>query len=137
MSRTTQDDIEERYPGALTQAGPRDDAGNLSEDAIDLALTYADGQIDAALAQAGLSYSEPYPDWLIGLAVDIALYRATPSAIASDAAFADRRKRYEDALARVRRIARGEELPPPDTGAVATVPTFYIESQPRRGWGEL
>ncbi len=137
MSYATQDDIDLRYPGAIEQAGPRDTAGNLDEEAIALALTYASEQVAAAAEQAGLTLSDPAPDWVIGLVVDIALYRATPSAIASDAAFADRRKRYEDALARTRRIARGEELPPPDTGAVATVPTFYLDSQPRRGWAEL
>jgi phage gp36-like protein len=100
--------IEARYPGELAQAGPLVD-GELDEDAVTLALQSADAVIDQSLWQAGWTVpvggSAPY--WVRDLAVDLALYLATPTVLASQSAFADRRQRYLAARATLQQIAQG------------------------------
>ena len=135
MSYATQDDIDARYPGALEQAGPRTADGDLDTDAVDLACAYADGLINQSFMQAGIEYAVPYPTWLIDWAVDIAMYRATPAPQAGDAAFLDRRKRYDDVVTRLRRIATGES-PPPTAPVTGSGQTIVIQSRSRRGWGD-
>lgn len=114
MSYATADDIELRYPGELAQAGPRDAAGNLDDDAIAAALATADQLIDLHLGTAGrtVPLEAPYPAWVVDVAVDLALYLATPTALASQGDFADRYQRYQDAYRRLQAIAAGQLLPP-------------------------
>ena len=129
MSYATLDDIEERYPGELAQAGPKV-AGALDDVAIDDALIAADQRIDGALRTAGLpAPTAPYPEWIKATAVDLALYFATPTVLASQPDFADRRRRYLDALSLLDRIADGKWLPPTDETAAA--PTIYSGGKPR------
>lgn len=129
MSYATLDDIEARYPGELAQAGPNVD-GALDEDAVAAALTAADQRIDGALRTAGLpAPAAPYPEWIRATAVDLALYFATPTVLASQTDFADRRHRYLDALSLLERIADGKWLPPTD--AATAVPTIYSGGKPR------
>ena len=132
MTYATQDDIEERYPGELAQAGPRDSNNDLDVLAIDRALVAADALIDPALRAIGwaVPLADPAPAWVVELAVDLALYLATPTALASQDDFADRRKRFDTTLARLNAIAKGEVLPPrpADQAAVTTV---YTSSKPR------
>ncbi|MBZ4194215.1 MAG: DUF1320 domain-containing protein [Candidatus Contendobacter sp.] len=115
MSYASQADIEARYPGELDQAGPKTAAGVLDATAVGKALTAADAPIDRALRTIGwaVPLAVPIPGWVIDLVVDIALYLATPTVLASQTDFADRRKRYETALDTLVRIAGGQFLPPP------------------------
>ncbi len=131
MSYATQADIEARYPGELAQAGPRDSDNNLDTVAIGRALVAADAFIDPALRAIGwtVPLTAP-PAWVVELEVDLALYLATPTALASQSDFSDRRKRFDTGLAQLEAIAKGEVLPPrpADQAAVTTV---YTSSKPR------
>lgn len=132
MTYALQADIEERYPGELAQAGPRDGAGDLDAVAIGRALSAADALIDRALRTIGwvVPLTDPAPDWVKELAVDLALYLATPTALASQSDFADRRKRFDSASAQLDAIAKGEVLPPRPVDQAA-VTTVYTSSKPR------
>lgn len=131
MPYATQADIEARYPGELAQAGPRDSDNALDAVAIGRALVAADALIDPVLRAIGwpVPLATP-PTWVVELAVELALYLATPTALASQSDFADRRKRFDTALAQLDAIAKGEVLPPrpADQAAVTTV---YTSSKPR------
>lgn len=126
MSYATLDDIEARYPGELAQAGPKTN-GALDEDAVERALSAADDPINRTLRTLRwtVPVAAPAPDWIIALAVDIALYLATPTVLASQEDFKDRRKRYETALATLADLAAGRLLPAttPDESATAS-PAF-------------
>jgi phage gp36-like protein len=132
MTYAAQTDIDARYPGELAQAGPRDSNGDLDTAAIDLALSAADAIIDRALRVIGwtLPLSDPVDEWVITLAVDLALYLATPTVLASQADFADRKTRYQDALATLEAIARGDLLPQRPAGNGAST-TLYTTSNDR------
>lgn len=121
MAYATLADIEARYPGELAQAGPRDGTGALDEAAIARALDWSSESIDRYLRTIGWATpvaADPLPDWLVLLTVDLALYQATPTALASQTDFADRRRRYADAVATLEAIASGEVvLEPLATGA--------------------
>lgn len=114
MTYAAPSDLDARYPGELAQAGPRDANGDLDSVAIDLALSAADAIIDRCLRGIGwtVPLSDPVEDWVITLAVDLALYLATPTVLASQDDFKDRKARYQDALAQLEAIAKGELLPP-------------------------
>ncbi len=131
MTYATLAHIETRYPGELAQAGPKDATGALDAAAVDVALAAADDRIDSALRSIGwtVPLAVPPPLWIIRLAVDIALYLATPTVLASQDDFKDRRKRYETALEVLSEIASGKLLPPLlDGGAGSGV---FVTSQSR------
>ena len=133
MPYATQDDIDARYPGELAQAGPRDSSNTLDDAAIELALATADATIDRTLRVIGWPVPltvDPIPDWIIALSVDLALYLATPTALASQEDFADRKARYRAALAQLDAIARGDVLPPWPDG-MTPLTTVYTASKPR------
>lgn len=114
MAYALQGDIEARYPGELAQAGPREPDGDLDTAAIALALERASLLADGHLAISPFGYVvpvDPAPVWLQELVVDLALYLATPTVLAGQADFADRRQRYADALSRLAAIAAGRFLP--------------------------
>lgn len=117
MTYATLDDLETRYPGELAQAGPTV-AGTLDEDAVAQALAAADETIHLTLRTIGWSVplAAPVPAWVIALAVDIALYLATPTVLASQEEFKDRRKRYDTALDALADIAARRLLPQPPAG---------------------
>jgi len=123
--------IETRYPGELAQAGPKDSAGALDTDAVDVALAAADDRIDRALRTIGWTVPLPLPAprWVVDLAVDIALYLATPTVLASQDDFKDRRKRYETALEVLSEIASGKLLPASLDGGQSS--GVFVTSQPR------
>lgn len=133
MTYATLTDLNTRYPGELQQAGPKDATGALDMVAVGAALAAADEPINAALNTIGWSVpvAAPAPTWIVDLAVDIALYLATPTALASQDDFKDRRKRYETALDTLDDIASGRLLPvkPASNAAVMTV---YSQSNERR-----
>ena len=137
MSYATLPDIEDRYPGELTQAGPTVE-GALDDAAVDAALLTASNTVDLTLRAIGWTVPvvAPVPRWIVDLTVDMALYLATPTAIASQADFADRRKRYDTSLSVLDDIASGKRLPPSLAGA--TVTGVFFSSQPRQfGRGAL
>ncbi len=134
MTYAAHADIEARYPGELAQAGPRDSNNDLDEAAIDLALGAADAAIDRALRTLGWPAPltvDPLPDWIIALAVDLALYLATPTVLASQDDFADRKTRYQAALAVLDDIAQGKIRPPPLTEGEAGLNPLYTACKPR------
>ncbi len=138
MPYATLTDIEDRYPGELTQAGPTVD-GVLDDAAVELAIAAASRAIDLTLRGIGwtVPVAAPVPGWLVDLTVDMALYLATPTAVASQPDFADRRKRYDTALSVLDDIASGKRLPPSLAGVTVTAGVFF-SSQPRRfGRGAL
>ncbi len=133
MAYASLTDLETRYPGELAQAGPKDPTGALDAAAVGIALTAADDPIDRALRTIGwaVPLTAPVPGWVVDLAVDIALYLATPTVLASQEDFKDRRKRYETALETLMDIASGKLIPPPlTTGAVGS--GVFVSSQPRQ-----
>lgn len=129
MTYATFTDIDSRYPGELAQAGPTVD-GELDDAAVADALKAADQLINGALQSAGLPRpASPYPQWVKSTAINLALYLATPTVLASQSDFADRRQRYLDACSLLDRIAEGRWLPPSDTPIAS--PTIYASSKPR------
>lgn len=134
MTYATQQDIEKRYPGALTQAGPTTD-GELDVAAVKAALQFADDLINQELGRrwpAG-AYTPPYPAWLVDLAADIALYRATPAVLIED--FADRLTRCKAAAERLQRIGAGDidpPTPPPNIPAATGTSVVTVSGPPRR-----
>jgi phage gp36-like protein len=137
MSYATQADIEARYPGELAQAGPRDASNVLDAAAIAEALDAASAMADRYLRAAGWPVPilvSPPPAWLKQLVVELGLYLATPTALASQEDFADRRRRYEAALAELEAIARGEILPPwpsQESSPNGAINPVYATSNPR------
>lgn len=131
-------DIDARYPGELAQAGPRDINGGFDIEAVDLALAWASTTIDRTLRVLGWStpVAAPVPAWIKDLTVDLSLYQATPTAMASQADFSDRRRRYEDALAQLDAIAKGELMPPPPASNAALQPVYVVSNARvfERGW---
>ncbi len=94
------------------------------------ALADAAGEIDAYVGRKyALPLPGPPPDVLTRLAADIAVYRLADTA---GALTDERRRRYEDAVALLRRIASGEvslgapQTPPSAHGAV------WRSARPRR-----
>jgi len=133
MPYATLTDLETRYPGELTLAGPKDPTGAMDTVAVGIALTAADDPIDRALRTIGwaVPLAAPVPGWVVDLAVDIALYLTTPTVLASQEDFKDRRKRYETALEILMDIASGKLIPPPlTTGAVGS--GVFVSSRPRQ-----
>ena len=128
MTYATLTDIETRYPGELAQAGPKDATGALDADAVAVALAAADDPIDRALRAIGwtVPLTAPVPGWVTRLAVDIALYLATPTVLASQDDFSDRRKRYDVALSVLSDIASGRLIPAPLVGE--TVSGVFVAS---------
>ncbi|MCU0806549.1 MAG: DUF1320 domain-containing protein [Candidatus Contendobacter sp.] len=131
MPYATLDDIDARYPGELAQAGPTVN-GVLDEDAVALACDWASASIDRFLRAIGwtVPLTAPVPAWVVDLAVDLALYHATPTALASQDDFKDRRARYVAALATLDAIANGEQLPAPPAD-MDSVTTVYVTSNAR------
>lgn len=137
MTYATLPDLETRYPGELAQAGPKAPTGALDTDAVAVALAAADDPIDRALRAIGwtVPLTAPVPGWVNRLAVDIALYLATPTVLASQDDFKDRRQRYDVALSVLSDIASGKLLPPPLVAAPSGV--FVTSSTRQFGRGVL
>lgn len=139
MAYATQADIEARYPGELAQAGPREADGDLDTAAIALACAGASALVDRYLRPLGWTtpLDPPVPAWVTDLAVDLALYKATPTAVASQDDFADRKARADRAVAQLEAIAGGRLIPtPPDDGG-APVEVLVTASDRQFGRGVL
>ena len=132
MAYATQAEIEARYPGELAQAGPRAANGELEAETIALACSWASATVDRYLRALGWStpLAAPAPEWVVDLTVDLALYQATPTVLAGQADFADRRTRYVAALAQLDAIAQGRIRPAPPACSAPARP-MSLTSQPR------
>lgn len=139
MSYAAQTDIEARYPGELAQAGPRDAGGALDAAAIALACAWASATVDRYLRALGWAtpVAAPAPAWLTDLTVDLALYQATPTALASQADFSDRKTRYQAALAQLEAIAQGDLLPPPPAASGGPAAVWVAAADRQFGRGAL
>ena len=101
----TQADIATIYGANALVVADHNRDGIVDSAAVARALTSASGEIDTYLAAR---YSLPLaevPEFLVQLAVDIGLYRL---ALSSDVQSEEHRKRYDDALGHLRRIAEGK-----------------------------
>lgn len=97
------DDLKERFSEAeIVQLTDRDRDGNVDDDVANQALLDADAEINAAV---GVRYGLPLPsvpDLINRLACDIARYR-----LYDDKPTDEVRRRYEDAVAELDKIAKG------------------------------
>ena len=121
MAYAGEQQIIERYGAdTLLLAADRDGDGEIDSEVVRRALEDASAEIDTYLAA---KYDLPLPkvpEVLARLSVDIALYRlSSTTAEGTD----ERRRRYEDAVKLLKRIASGEvslglSEPPPSAGGV-------------------
>lgn len=114
MAYATQADIVEIYGAHALVVADRDGDGTPDAAAISRALASASDEIDS---HVGVRFALPLastPGMLRQLAVDIAVYRLAQTA---DVLTEELRRRYEDAIALLRRIAEGKAtliFPPAD-----------------------
>ena len=131
MAYITHGDIDARYPGELAQAGPRNSANALDETAIDMACRQGSDLIDRALRTIGwIVPLDDVPDWVVDLNIDLSLYLATPTTLASQSDFADRRDRYTAALRQLDDIAQGRQLPATTPDAASAGSGVFMSSSP-------
>jgi phage gp36-like protein len=105
MAYATQSDITDLYGLNALYVADRDGDGVADAAAVDRALASASAEIDSYLL---VRYTLPLPDVpqiLVQACVDIAVYRL---ALSHDVLSEEHRRRYEDATAHLKRIARGE-----------------------------
>lgn len=105
MAYATQTDVTTLYSADALYVADRDGDGSVDAAAIERALQSASDEIDSFLA---VRYTLPLasvPSVLQQLCVDIALYRL---ALSSDVASDEHRRRYEDALAHLKRLGEGK-----------------------------
>lgn len=123
MAYATQKDIEQQYSeeAVLLVAEDPDNIGQVDTDKVNENLRSADGVIDGYLASR---YDVPLvvvPDNLREMSVDIAMYRMSTDGTLTE----DKRRRYEDAIASLRDVARGRASLP-DAEAPTTVRTAPV-----------
>lgn len=133
MSYATPAQVIERYDEhTITTIADRDNDGSPDTAVLERALADASAEIDTYLAA---KYDLPLastPEVLTRLASDIALYRLASEA---DRGTDERRQRYEDAVALLRRLASGEAslgLPSPGAPSRAYTSVGSVTGRPRR-----
>lgn len=116
MAYATQDDIVTLYGDDALFVADRDGDGLADSAAVSRALDLASAEIDTYLAARYTLPLPVVPAMLMAWCVDIALYRL---ALGADVLSEELRRRYDDALAALRRIAKGEAalVLPPDPDA--------------------
>ncbi len=114
MAYATQQDIIDRYgEEILAVAFDRDNDGAAETDAVAAALSDASDEIDGYLGRYNLPLADP-PRILTFLCVDIALYKGSVETVNTE----ERRKRYEDAIRYLTKVAEGKiQLFPDDPSA--------------------
>ena len=106
MSYATQQDIIDRYSeDQLLIIADRDNDGVADTDVVDQALEDASSEIDTYIAAKYELPLTTVPLVITRICVDISMYRLAAD---RDMATEERRKRYEDAIALLRRISTGE-----------------------------
>ncbi|CCU70934.1 gp436 family protein [Thalassolituus oleivorans] len=130
MAYATQQNMADRYgDDQLLIVADRDNDSVVDAAVIEQALLDASAEIDTYVAAKYALPLSTVPTVLTRLCVDISMYRLAAD---RDIATEERRKRYEDAVYLLRRIATGEvslgiQTPPPSSnGAVV------VTSQARR-----
>lgn len=137
MAYADQTDITTLYSEDALYVADRDGDGVADVDAIARALSSASSEIDSFL---GVRYSLPIettPDLLVQFCVDIAIYRL---ALARDVLSEEHRRRYEDTIKHLLKIADGKatlNLPgpvDPDTGETSapSTPRPIVAGGPER-----
>ena len=134
MAYATTEQVIERYGAGTVQVlTDRDGDGAVDPVVLDRALADAAAEIDTYLA---VKYDLPLfsspaspPAVLTRLAVDIAVYRLAAEA---DRATDERRRRYEDAVKLLERIARGEASLGPADPPPSAASGVKISRRPRR-----
>jgi phage gp36-like protein len=101
----TQADIVTLYGANALVVADHNRDGIVDSAAVTRSLTSASDEIDTYLAARYTLPLTEVPGFLKTLAVDIALYRL---ALSADVLSEEHRKRYEDALGHLKRIAKGE-----------------------------
>jgi phage gp36-like protein len=101
----TQADIVTLYGANALVVADHNRDGIVDSAAVTRSLTSASDEIDTYLAARYTLPLTEVPGFLKTLAVDIALYRL---ALSADVLSDEHRKRYEDALGHLKRIAKGE-----------------------------
>lgn len=106
MPYATMADIVDLYgQDELDKVAPRDEAGDVNEDAVEKACERATGEIDGYL---GGRYTVPLSQvsqQLVQICVDIAMYRMP---LSLDMQTAEHRLRYEDAIKFLTSVATGK-----------------------------
>lgn len=103
-----QADMVTRYgEAAVLLVADRDGDGELDAEVLERALADAAAEIDAYVSRRHELPLPSKPRVLVGLAVDIAMYRLSAEA---DSLTDEKRQRYEDAIRLLSRIASGEVL---------------------------
>ncbi|SNR22893.1 DUF1320 domain-containing protein [Paracoccus sediminis] len=105
MSYATAPDIVDLYGPSALYVADRDNDGTVDAAAVDRALVSASDEIDS---HVGVRHALPLaavPGILRQHCVDIAVYRL---ALSADVLTEEHRRRYEDAVAHLRRIAEGK-----------------------------
>lgn len=106
MSYTTQQEIIDRIGQAEFEVlADRDQDGTVDPAAVDQAIADADAEIDSYLSARYEVPLDPVPNVIARLAVDLAVYRLADRAGTWSE---ERRKRYEDGIALLKSISKGE-----------------------------
>ena len=134
MAYATQQDIIDRYSlDELLILTDRDQDDQPDTAVVDRALADATAEIDTYLAARYQVPLSSVPDVLLRLCVDIAIYRLSTDRAGGTE---ERRKRYEDATAMLRLIAKGEVslgLPTPPKSSNGAVLVVGSERKFKRG----
>lgn len=127
--------LEARYgQDAILLVADRDQDGVIDAGVIEQATADATAEIDSYVGALHRLPLASVPEVLVRLCCDIALYRLSAEA---GSGTEEKRKRYEDAVALLRRIASGEvSLGMPTPAEEATSGFAFFEAQPKR-FGDL
>jgi len=135
MAYATESDLIERYGAAeLLAVADRDGNGSADSGMMERALDDASAEIDVYLAGRYALPLAHVPTVLVRIACDIARYR-----LWADRASDEVRRRYEDALRLLERIASGEVVlmqPGPDA-PLPSAGTMVVAPGHARDWGVL
>jgi phage gp36-like protein len=114
---TQQDIIDRKGEDALFIAADRDGDDAIDTTLVNTALTDATDEINVYIGKAKALPLSLVPPVLIGLCVDIALYRLSEHTAYTE----EKRQRYDDAIKLLKSIASGEVSLGIDSEAEATV----------------
>lgn len=112
MAYVTQADLDKRFGPEIAQLVDRNNDGTPDPGVFDMAAQDADAQINGYLGSRYALPLSPVPDLVKELAADITRYE-----LWDDKAPEEVRKRYEDAIARLKDIAKGLIVLPGADGA--------------------
>lgn len=135
MAYATIDDITDLYGADALYVADRDQDGAADTAAVDRALSSSSAEIDTYI---GVRYALPLaevPEFLKTVCVDIAVYRL---ALSADVLSEEHRRRYEDALNFLKRVADGKAAlqfassAPTEDGTPAPGPRPIVMEGPER-----